>query len=165
PGIVVDVHLGTSDSVQSHFSNGAANLALFNETEEPAINAQRLFSEPLAWLMKKGGHAAAVDPLPLAIAEVRCSWRDAAVKALQNKKRGYRVAYSSDTSMGQLAALRADLAIAALPRSLINPELVEVPSDHGLPKLSKTHVYLADDGSKLSKVFASMVIAMIGRTG
>lgn len=39
-------------------------------------------------------------PRHLAIAEIGCAWRDAALSALQASGRDYRIAYASDTSMG-----------------------------------------------------------------
>lgn len=160
PGIVVDVRLDTSDVVQNLHTSGEANLALFNEATQPSIKVYNLYSEPLLWLMKDGGRAIEQDPLPLAIAKIGCAWREAALKALHAAGRNCRIAYSSDTSMGQVAALRADLAIAALPRSLASQELIEVPQEYGLPTLPQTHIYLADDGSALAKAFAATMVSV-----
>lgn len=160
PGIVVDVRLDTSDVSQSFFINGKANLVLFNDAQKPPIKARQLYSESLLWLMKDGGCCIEHNPLPLAIAEIGCAWRDAALQALQTADRAYRIAYSSDTSMGQVAALRVDLAIAALPISLTDQDLVEVPASYGLPALPITHVYLADDGSDLAKALALIVASV-----
>lgn len=157
PGIAVDVRLDASEAVQRAFRDGRANLALFNEGNTPPMPARDLFSEPLAWLMWEGGRAVERDPLPLAVAEVGCGWRGAALEALERAGRPYRIAYASDTSMGQVAALRADLAVAALPRSLAGRGLVEIPSDCGLPALPRTHVWFADDGSALAASFAATV--------
>ncbi|WP_342777734.1 LysR substrate-binding domain-containing protein [Roseovarius arcticus] len=123
------------------------------------VQARDLFSEPLKWLVLNGGSAYQQDPLPLAVAEVGCAWRDAALNALQTAGRAYRIAYSSDTSMGQIAALRADLAVAALPLSLSNRDLVEAPSHFDLPQLPLTHIRVADDGSELARAFVALVAA------
>lgn len=159
PNVHVDVRLGTSDAVQKSISDGSTNLALFNDVGASAIQAQDLFSEPLKWLMLDGGQVVRQEPLPLAVAEAGCAWRDAALKALQTASRAYRVAYSSDTSMGQVAALRADLAIAALPQSLVDRDLVEVPLKYDLPQLPMTHIRVADDGSELARAFVALVAA------
>lgn len=156
PGIVVDVRLGTSESVLQQLTEGSANLALFNDVGPSSIKTKDLFSEPLKWLMRDGGRAIEHDPLPLAVAEVGCAWRDAALQALQVAKRPYRLAYSSDTSMGQVAALRADLAVAALPGSLADRDLVEAPTDYNLPPLPWTHIRLADDGSEPARAFVAL---------
>lgn len=157
PGIAVEVRLGTSEAVQGLFGSGEANLALFNDADVPPVKALDLFSEPLLWLMCAGGRAIERSPLPLAVAEVGCAWRDAALERLQLSGRDYRVAYYSDTSMGQVAALRADLAVAALPGSLAGHDLVEVPAETGLPALPRTHIWLADDGSEPARAFVELV--------
>ncbi len=155
PGIVVDVRLDTSEAVLRAFTDGQANIAFFNDIKEPGVEAQELKSEPLAWLMREGGRAIERKPLPLAIAEIRCAWRDAALQALDSASTRYRIAYSSDTSAGQIAALRADLAIAVLPASLARNGLVQAPEEYDLPKLPTTKVLMAHDGSELVKVLAS----------
>jgi len=157
PDVHVDVRLGTSEAVQKDIADGSANLALFNDVGASAVPARDLFSEPLKWLILNGGRAGQQDPLPLAVAEVGCAWRDAALSALQAAGRHYRVAYSSDTSMGQVAALRADLAIAALPLSLADHDLIEVPACYKLPELPLTHIRVADDGSDLARAFVKLV--------
>lgn len=158
PGIVVDVRLDTSEAVLRAFTEGQANIAFFNDITDPMVEARELKSEPLAWLMWEGGRAIERTPLPLAIAEIRCAWRQAALQTLENTSAQYRVAYSSDTSAGQMAALRADLAIAVLPASLAQNGLVKVPEEYGLPELPKTKVFMAHDGSELVKALASKVV-------
>jgi len=151
PNLHVDVRLGTTAFVKTELASGAINLGLFNDINPEGDGVTALYKEPLAWLTLKGGRAVHQTPLPLAVAEVGCAWREAALGALHSADQPYRVAYSSDTSMGQVAAVRADLAIAALPVSLVDRDLFEVPSDMMLPPLPKTFVQVADDGSELAK--------------
>ncbi|MFN4155089.1 MAG: LysR family transcriptional regulator [Paracoccaceae bacterium] len=161
PDVRVDVRLGTSEAVRQGITDGSVNLALFNDVAPSGIEARELLSEPLKWLVLDGGRAAQQNPLPLAVAETGCAWRDAALSALQRAGLAYRIAYSSDTSMGQVAAIRADLAIAALPMSLADRDLVEAPSHYDLPQLPLTHICIADDGSELATVFVALVSAEI----
>lgn len=155
PHVVVDVRLDTAEAVQHRFLSGDVNLALFNEVRDPSLRLKKLYSEPLVWVMMAGGRAVEREPLPLAIAEIDCAWRDAALEALEATSQAYRIAYSSDTSLGQVAAIRADLAIAALPVSLTDENLVVVPPDFGLPPLPETHAYLANDSSDLAKAIVN----------
>lgn len=157
PDIHVNVRLGTSDAVQRGITDGSFNLALFNDVGPSAIPARDLFSEPLKWLVLDGGRAVEQEPLPLAVAEIGCAWRDAALNALQTAGRACRIAYSSDTAMGQVAAIRADLAIAALPQSLADRDLVEAPCRCNLPQLPLTHIRIADDGSALARAVVALV--------
>jgi len=157
PKLQVDVRLGTSGQVTEHFSEGTANIALFNDVGAREIPSQSLFYEPLKWLCLNGGKAANEQPLPIAVADSGCSWRNAVLDALGEAGRKYRIAYSSDTSMGQIAAVRADLAISALPMSFIGNELVEVSSGHNLPTLPITHIRIAVDGSEAARAFAATI--------
>lgn len=158
PDLQVDVRLGTTDFIKAELENGAVNLCLFNDINPEGDGVTTLYAEPLAWLTLKGGRAVYQTPLPLAVAAVRCTWREAAIDALHAADQTYRVAYSSDTSMGQVAAVRADLAIAALPVSLTDRDLFEVPPDMKLPPLPKTFVQVADDGSELAKVCVAVLV-------
>ncbi|MEO9606981.1 MAG: LysR family transcriptional regulator [Sulfitobacter pontiacus] len=158
PDLQVDVRLGTTDFIKTELKAGSVNLGLFNDISPEGDGATTLYAEPLAWLSLKGGRAVHQNPLPLAVAEVRCTWREAALGALHAADRHYRVAYSSDTSMGQVAAVRADLAIAALPISLADRDLSEAPSDMMLPPLPKAFVQVADDGSELAKVCVAVLV-------
>lgn len=155
PDIVIDVRLDTSAAVLRAFTEGHANIAFFNDIKNSMAAARELKSEPLAWLMHEGGRAIQRTPLPLAIAEIQCAWREAALQTLETEGTQYRIAYSSDTSAGQIAALRADLAIAVLPASLAQNGLVQVPPEYGLPTLPKTKIFMAHDGSELAKALVS----------
>lgn len=156
PGIRIDVQLGTTSSVLADFKNGRSNVVLFNDVGAPSIASREVWSEPLAWLMARGGRAFCHDPLPLAVAAANCTWRAAALSALDAYGRPYRIAYSSDAPAGQAAAVRADLAIAALPASMADSHLLPVPADMGLPELPQTHVRLAHDPGPLACVLADL---------
>ena len=154
PGIRVDVRLGNSRTTQKVFADGDADIALFTESATPLVPAQDIYAEELCWLMAREGEVARERPLSLAVADAGCSWRTQALKALDDAGIDYRIAYSSDTSTGQMAAVRAGLAVAPLPRSLIGDEVIEVPPTLGLPRLGMVRLYLAHDGGPLAKAFA-----------
>lgn len=151
PGLRVDVRLGASHAVRVAITDGTAHLALFNDVGVSDIPALDLYTEPLVWLTAKGGAAAERRPLPLATAEVSCAWRDAALGALDQAGMAYDICYVSDTAMGQTAALRADLAVAALPRSLAGQDLAVANPSLALPPLPSTTVRIAGDGGALAK--------------
>ncbi|GGC85483.1 LysR substrate-binding domain-containing protein [Chelatococcus reniformis] len=157
PRIRVDVRLGASAEVRNGFSAGQSDVVLFNEVGSPAVAARKIWSEPLVWLMARGGRAASDDPLPLAVAAAGCTWRAAALKALDASGRSYRIAYDSDTLLGQAAALRADLAVAPLPLSLAQGELVEVPKTAGLPALPRIHIRVSHHDGELANAVVAMV--------
>lgn len=151
PSLRVDVRLAASRAVRAALTEGTAQLALFNDVGASAVPALDLYTEPLVWLTAKGGAAAERRPLPLATAEISCAWRDAALAALDRAGTAYDICYVSDTAMGQVAALRADLAVAALPRSLAGPDLAIADPALALPPLPHTTIRIAGDGGALAK--------------
>lgn len=159
PRIRVDVRLESSTTIQTLYANGEVNVALFSEGNSPRVPAIKIYSEDLCWLAFRGGKASFQDPLPLAVAEVGCSWREEALRALDESARAWRIAYSSDTSMGQIAAVRADLAIAALPATHTDRDIGIVSQESNLPPLGQVHLYLAEDGTDAAKAFAVHVIS------
>ncbi|MCA0851447.1 LysR family transcriptional regulator [Salipiger thiooxidans] len=151
PDLRVDVRLAATDQVIESFTAGRSAVALFNDVGPATLTVEGLTEEPLVWAEARGGVASEQQPLPLAVAEVGCAWRDAALQALAQSGISYRVAYASDTSMGQVAALRADLAVAVLPKSMLGHDLQEVPAGRGLPALPRTHIRVAHDGGTLAE--------------
>lgn len=156
PCIRIDVQLGASSDALADFKNGRSNAVLFNDVGTPAVPSRDVWSEPLVWVMARGGRVVCHDPLPLAIASASCTWRGAALDALDACGRPYRIAYSSDAPAGQVAAVSADLAIAALPASMANSHLLPVPADMGLPQLPHTHVRLAHDDGPVACALADL---------
>ncbi|KGT91868.1 LysR family transcriptional regulator [Erwinia typographi] len=156
PRICIDVRLGVSSAMLKAFSAGQSNILFFNDSDPPAIPSLKVWSEPLVWLMARGGRALFCNPLPLAVAASGCAWREAALGALNAAGRSYRIAYSSDAPSGQAAALRADLAVAALPVSMEDSELMQVPQTAGLPELPQSHVRVACDEGELAAAVISI---------
>ncbi|MBV5265107.1 LysR substrate-binding domain-containing protein [Pinisolibacter aquiterrae] len=82
--------------------------------------------EKLVWAGVRYGEAHERRPLPLAVSGTTCSWRTRAMDVLDRLGVAYRVAYSSQHYVGQMAAVLADLAVAPLPSSVIDGELVPI---------------------------------------
>jgi len=82
-----------------------------------------------------------LDPLPVALARMRCSWRQAAVGALERAGLAYRVAYTSATLAGTHAPVLAGLAVTVSAIDWVPEGLRAMP--HGeLPDLPETAILL-----------------------
>jgi DNA-binding transcriptional LysR family regulator len=71
-----------------------------------------------------------------------CVWRADAVEQLSRAGRKFRVAFLSAHTTGQRAAIQADLAIAPLPRYLVQGDLVALGDAEGLPELGHYNIGL-----------------------
>ena len=148
PEIDVDVVLGPSVKLLERLDAGTIDVTL--ATSKPMPHAGQLrgqvLQEPMIWVGKRCGAAYQQERLPLALADQGCSWRSMALKALDEAGRSYRIAYSSEHGIGQLAAVLADLAIAPLPASLLDQRFERLGAAQGLPVLGQSEIYLACAG-------------------
>ena len=144
PLVEVEVVLGTSRDLMSRFDAGKLDLTLI--TSVPGgINdgiGEIVYVEQLVWVGLKGGKACQLPSVPLALADTGCCWREAAIEELSAAGIDYRIAYTSETVLGQQAALVADLAIAPMPMTMITPQFEILGSKQQLPSLPSYHVCL-----------------------
>jgi DNA-binding transcriptional LysR family regulator len=108
----------------------------------PEEGDRLLHEQPLVWATHRNGHRDKERPLRLAVTSVDCPWRLAALDALKRAGIPYRIAYLSNVSESQLAAVRADLAVAALPLSRVTSCNRPVCVNEDLPKLPYTQIVL-----------------------
>lgn len=161
PNIRVDVRLDSCDAAQDLFISGDAQVVFFSEHRARIPTARKLYSEELCWLQAAEGDVADCTPVPIAISESGCAWRDAALAALDHAAVPYRIAYSSDTSAGQMAAVRAGLAIAALPNTLVGQGVSQATRSPSLPKIGSVTMFMAHDDSEHAAAFAAHAQAHI----
>lgn len=137
PGVVVDVVIDFSLTLRDKVRSGKIDLALIScsGVAREDSNVEVVMEEQLVWAGVKGGCAHLKDPLPVSMWEEGCAWRSNAVEKLQGVGREYRVAYMSAHSAGQKAAVLGNLAVAPLPKSMIEAPLVHLTESDGLPPL------------------------------
>lgn len=122
PGVEVEVFLSTSVNLTRKFEAGEIDMILTVSASDNPGTGQIIHAEPLVWVGARDGSACSRTPVPLAMSAHGCPWRAAALAALDRGGRAYRIAYTSETGAGQLAAVMADLAIAPLPISLVSDQ-------------------------------------------
>ncbi len=129
----------------------------------PALGV-RVWSEPLVWALLPGACEVEADPLPLILAPAPDIYRKRALGALQAAARPYRIAFTSPSLAGQLAALRAGLGIGVLPAALAPADLVILRD--GLPPLSDSEIALVaarDARAGPSRLLAQEVLRALER--
>ncbi|HCK19065.1 MAG TPA: LysR family transcriptional regulator [Thalassospira sp.] len=160
PHVDIDVNLGPTRTLRERVETGDLDIAVFSYNAEldhqPPIHA-----EPLVWLGARHGSAIDKRPLPVSMAEPGCYWRTVALKALDDAGMDYRIAYTSEFCQAQIAAVRADLAIAAVPISVISDDLVHLGPAHGLPEIGEYRMTLAkrDGHGPVEDALAEHVVA------
>ena len=128
PLVQVDVDCRSSSELVGRLEEGALDIALVSTGLGCPVPSTGLIvhRERLVWAGARWGDAHLRRPVPLAVSGTTCAWRIRALEALDHVGVPYRVAYSSKHYVGQMAAVLADLAVAPLPRSVIDGELMPI---------------------------------------
>jgi DNA-binding transcriptional LysR family regulator len=116
---------------------------------------------PIGWVGSRSHPVAQDGPLPVALYDRACWWRDAALRSLENGARDYRVVLTSESSGGIIAAIRAGIAIGLLDCSDLPHDLVPLTAVAGLAPLPPSQLVLeiaADRPSPLAEAMAETVI-------
>jgi DNA-binding transcriptional LysR family regulator len=98
--------------------------------------------ERVVWVASKDGAALERDPLPLALYNYDCIYRQWAEEKLSHSGRNYYAAFVSPSISGILAAVRSGLAVAPVGRSIVPSDLKVVGEEQGLPELPQAKVTL-----------------------
>ncbi|MGY8870854.1 MAG: LysR substrate-binding domain-containing protein [Pseudomonadales bacterium] len=116
---------------------GKIDIAL---VEMPANSSGgiRLRRDDLVWVRAKDHNVHQQPTLPLAVFDEGCYHRNYAKKALEQSSRPYRIAFTSQSRAGVLAAVRAGIGIGIIPRHTLEEDLVVI--EEGLPPLPETEV-------------------------
>lgn len=99
--------------------------------------------EPLVWVAAEGRELARRDPLPLALFQPGCAFRRAALAALGEAGRRWRIAYTSVSLSGVVAAVKSGFALGVMLRANLVPGLEVLGREHGLPELPSMAIALA----------------------
>jgi DNA-binding transcriptional LysR family regulator len=136
PFVQVDVECQPSRVVYEMLNNGELDLGLVSvgiNCGVPHVGTI-VHRENLVWAGLRHGTAHQRRPLPLAVSGQTCSWRAMALERLDRAGIPYRIAYSSAHYTGQIAPVLAGLAVAPLPKNIIDGDLVPIEDGH-LPSL------------------------------
>lgn len=136
PTLAVDVTIDSSMALRRAVEENRLDLTLFNFVDGlKAHSHERVMTEQLVWVGKRNGGAHQKDPLPISVWNEGCLWRKRAIEELVKSGREFRIAYYCGHYMGQLAAIRADIAVAPLARFLVSDDMVVLGEKDGFPDL------------------------------
>ncbi|WP_293264198.1 LysR substrate-binding domain-containing protein [Neptunomonas sp.] len=116
---------------------GKIDIAL---VEMPANSGggTRLRRDKLVWVRAKEHPIHNQHILPLAVFDEGCYHRNYAINTLEATGRPYRIAFTSQSRSGVLAAVRAGIGIAVIPKHTLDNDLLIIEDE--LPTLPETEV-------------------------
>lgn len=158
PDVEVNVFCQSSHELLQHLQDGEMDVALVSAGHGSHQGAATIVHrEELGWVGLAHGCAHEKDPIPLALSHMACSWRRQALNALDRAGIAHRVAYTSKHYLGQLAAVKAGLAIAPFPRSSVTGDLKVFGEEVGLPPVGSFEIELHRSPGAKGQLFDALV--------
>lgn len=141
PLVDLDVTCALSTGFPDALASGALDIAIF-EVAHPEPGADILQEERTCWMMSHHHDLLSRDPLPIALFDRDCWWRDAALDALGSAGRPFRVVYSSQSVAGVAAAIEAGIAIGLLGVSSMTEDLRRLEPEDGFNDMPVSNLVL-----------------------
>jgi DNA-binding transcriptional LysR family regulator len=162
PLVQLEVMCAPTPRLHELLARHAVDLALVSVAGAAgaATGGDVIRHEPLVWVAQRGGTAASMNPLPLALGAPDAMDHLLPKQALEAAGRAYRLAYASSSLSGLVGMARSGQAVIVLTRTAVPDDLQILTSEHGLPDLPSVGVTLAfdrDEPSALTAAFAAHV--------
>jgi DNA-binding transcriptional LysR family regulator len=154
PRVALQVDCNFSFNLLDGFSRGEYDLVLVKREPQGPAGGLQVWHDVLVWV---GGAQLALDqdePIPLVLAPAPDVYRKRALTALEAAGRRWRVSYTSPSSEGLQAAVRAGLGVTVLSKDMVPGGLLMLGSEHGLPALPDTEIALYRAPGTLSRAAA-----------
>ena len=141
PGVELEVRCGFSAVFPRALADGALDLAVYPE-EDDTGGGHLLLRERTLWACARHLRVQERDPLPVALFDRPCWWRDRALEALEAAGRRFRVVYSSESNVGVMAAIESGIAVGVLGAYSITGRMRTLSPEDGLPDLPDSRLVL-----------------------
>jgi len=141
PRITLELTLSQSAALLRRLRAGQLDLVFIKQavgdTEGQLVRRDRF-----VWVGLSGTVLEPGTPVPLITYQGSSLTRKTAERALSDAGRTWRITAKTTEVNGVLAAVRAGLGVAVFARSLIPPDLVQLPAALGLPELGDVDITL-----------------------
>lgn len=141
PLVDLDVTCALSAGFPDALASGTLDIAIF-EVATPGPGADILQEERTCWMVSRHHDLLSRDPLPVALFDRDCWWRDAALDALAAAGRPFRIVYSSQSVSGVAAAIEAGIAIGLLGASGMTEDLRRLAPEEGFGDMPVSNLVL-----------------------
>lgn len=154
PRVELAVRCGFSVGFPDALARDELDLAVHAvETARPGSNV--LGTEETVWAGSRLHAAHECDPLPVALFDRECWWRERAIEALESAGRRFRVVYTSESVTGIMAAITAGAGVGLLGRSFLRDDFRALTPVDGFPAVpASTLVLDCRNGNRSSAVDA-----------
>ncbi len=141
PRVELAVRCALSADFPHALERGELDVAVY-DVEKPKAGLAVLRTQRTVWAASRRHRAHEVDPLPLALFDRACWWRDLALDGLRAAGRTFRIAYTSESVAGVLAAVEAGAAVGLLGEDSLGNDIVELAAADGFPVMPQSSLVI-----------------------
>ncbi len=150
PRVILNVECDLTFNLVEQFQQGKFDIILVKMSRPAQLeNEINVWSEPVEWIGKPG-----LLPLldknsviPLVLSPQPCVYRENAIQSLEKAGLKWRLAYSSPSYAGKMAAVKAGLGLTVIQRTM-TPDYLQRIENSCLPKLNDIHISLLKKDSR-----------------
>ena len=149
-------------NLQAAFARGEYDMVLIKREPSGHKRGTTVWHEQLVWVAADA--AVAQSPvLPLVLAPAPCLYRKRALACLDKVHRPWRIAYTSPSAAGSLAAVHAGLGVTVMPKNMVPPSLSILKKRHALPALPDAEIALLHQPnlSRPARMLADHIVSNI----
>ncbi|MEW1824946.1 LysR substrate-binding domain-containing protein [Streptomyces sp. NPDC088196] len=158
PEVDLELTVELSGTLHEQLAAGKLDLVLAKRrTEDP--RGELVWHDKLVWIGAERLRLDADRPVPLIVYPPPGITRALALEALERQGRAWRIACTSGSLNGLIAAARAGLGVMAHSRGMVPPGLVRVAERVGLPELGEVDFVLVHGGRRGSAQGAADALA------
>ena len=158
PRIQLNVDCDLTLNLLDGFQQEKYDLILVKRDPQRVRGGTRVWREPLVWAGVTGWQSQ--KPLSLVLSPQPCIYRSRALAALDRAKIPWRVAYTSPSLAGTLAAVKAGLGITVMPQNMLPTGVHPIRNEIKLPELADAEIALIkrEDISSAGEILAEHII-------
>jgi len=165
PQVELSIRCSSSANFPEALARNEIDIAVY-AIESPNNDSLLLRRERTHWVSSKNHLIHQQNPVPVALFDRSCWWRDRAFEALNRSGINYQVAFSSESVTGIAAAVSAGVAVGLLGESSLRDDLKILSLDDGFPSMPDSSLILdcRDDVSKpLSEAMSEAIKRAFGK--
>jgi DNA-binding transcriptional LysR family regulator len=162
PKVRVEIMCRQSSEIHGLMRKEELDLALVTAScGNPSTVGIVVRMEPVVWIVCSKRAVEKENPIPLAMFTDRCFVHEAAIRMLEEMGRSCRIAYSSPSIAGLIAAVRSGLAVALVTKVSL-PEGVRVLGpDDGFPIMPPVPLEIHHRGGAAVEVLAQCFMEVL----
>jgi DNA-binding transcriptional LysR family regulator len=155
PGVRIEVTADRKAILLDRLDKGQLDVALLFH-DRTRSDAQIIATFPMAWIgpSREKLNWAPDEPLPLAMFDSPCLFRETAIAALDQAGIPWHIAFTSPSLHGLWAAVDAGLGVTVRTVTGLPDQVVTLDKKAGLPPLPMIDLSLHDGGRKLTSAAA-----------